>query len=83
MPDVIEARRQALFNIIQKQTEIDKKSSLNGLNIGHNSISCNNNHENNSNSMIIDDPVCCEFVHFENVSETLVEKANKQLNVSE
>jgi hypothetical protein len=32
MPDVIRARRQALFKIIQKQTEINKKSSLNNGN---------------------------------------------------
>jgi hypothetical protein len=52
MPDVIEARRQALFNIIQKQTEINKTSSSNGHNNNdNNSISSNNNHENNSNSM--------------------------------
>jgi hypothetical protein len=41
MPDVIEARRQALFNIIQKPTEINKKSSLNGHNNDNNSISSN------------------------------------------
>jgi hypothetical protein len=72
LPDVIEARRQALFNIIQKQTEINKQSSLNNgnnskqHNNGNHSISCNNNHENKSNSIIINDPVYCALVHFEN-----------------
>jgi hypothetical protein len=86
LPDVIEARRQALFNIIQKQTEINKTSSSNGHNNNdNNSISSNNNHENNSNSMIINDPVCCSLVHFENDLEKLEEKSNtiKQSKVSE
>jgi hypothetical protein len=54
-------------------------------NNGNYSISSNNIHENNSNSMIINDPVCCSLVHFENDLEKLEEKSNtiKQSKVSE